>query len=83
MKNEKLDYVAVGFTGEFNLSFKDITVLARGIYDGFAKLRAAGYPVVVVLKCDIGKVLGQSLKVLDRDSAVVCIDQILSTKVIY
>ncbi len=59
------------------MSFKDITVLAKGIFDGFAKIRAAGYPIIVVLESDIGKVLGQSLKVLDSSSAIVCVDQII------
>jgi ethanolamine utilization protein EutA len=73
----KLDYVAVAFKGQLNLSFKDITVLARGIHKGFSNLRAANYPIIVVLESDIGKVLGQSLRVLDGNSTIVCIDQII------
>ena len=76
-EEDDLDNIAIAFQGSQYFSFKDVTVLAEGIYAGFEKIRKINFPVVVVLEHDIGKVLGQSLKVLDNDFEIICVDQIV------
>ena len=63
--------------GSQYFSFKDISILAKGIYDGLEKIRNGRLPVTVVLEHDIGKVLGQSLKVIDKNCEVICVDQVV------
>ena len=74
------DPIAVGITGTPYYSFKEIQVIARGLVEGTAPLTAQGLPVIVVLEADIGKVLGQSMKVLNPEANIVCVDQLVVTE---
>ncbi len=58
-------------------SFKDITALARGLHAGCSRVTDAKLPMIIVLEQDIGKVLGQSLKVLNGGYDIICVDQII------
>ena len=74
------DPIAVGITGTPYYSFREIQVIAGGLVAGTAPLVAQGLPVIVVLEADIGKVLGQSMKVLDPKANIVCVDQLVVTE---
>jgi len=76
-EEEHLDFLAIGLRGSGYISFKEIQALAQGIITGGAQIIKAGFPLVVVLEQDIGKVLGQSLKALGVATGVICIDQLI------
>ncbi|MCP4119084.1 MAG: ethanolamine ammonia-lyase reactivating factor EutA [Desulfobacteraceae bacterium] len=79
-ENDALDKIAIGITGNQYFSFKEIQALARGLIKGLAPVIRAGFPAIIVLEADIGKVLGQSMKAVDGNMNIVCVDQLLVTE---
>ncbi|BCS95520.1 reactivating factor for ethanolamine ammonia lyase [Desulfoluna limicola] len=75
-EEDAIEHVAVGVQGSGYLSYKKIQVLAKGILKGLAQITRAGLPVIVVMEHDSGKVLGQSLRVMNPTAQVICVDQI-------
>lgn len=75
-EQDHLDNIAIGLRGSSYLSFGAIQQLAAGIIGGTGKIIATGKPLIIVLQQDIGKVLGQSLRALSRDTGIICIDQL-------
>lgn len=75
-EQENLENLAIGLRGAGYLSFARIQSLAEGIIDGAKKLSAADMPLIIVLQQDIGKVLGQSLRAIARETGIICIDQL-------
>ncbi|WP_300668690.1 ethanolamine ammonia-lyase reactivating factor EutA [Desulfoluna sp.] len=71
-----LEPLAIGIQGNGYLSYARVQSLAKGILEGVEPLIRAGHPVVVVMEHDSGKVLGQSLRVLNPSAQVICVDQI-------
>ena len=58
-------------------AFKDIQELGRAISDGLESYCKFDFPVVVICENDIGKVLGNTLKImLGSDRKIICIDNI-------
>ncbi|WP_300673947.1 ethanolamine ammonia-lyase reactivating factor EutA [Desulfoluna sp.] len=75
-EEDSLEHVAVGIKGSEYLSYKRVQTLARGILEGLGLVVRAGLPVIVVMEQDSGKVLGQSLRVLNPTAQVICVDQL-------
>ncbi|MEH6850471.1 ethanolamine ammonia-lyase reactivating factor EutA [Bacillus pseudomycoides] len=72
-----LQKVAIAFEGKKNPCFQDIQEYAKGIVQGMQELLKKEYPLVVIVRHDIAKVLGQTLYALmDGKKEVVCIDSI-------
>ncbi|MBC2855064.1 ethanolamine ammonia-lyase reactivating factor EutA [Cetobacterium sp. 2A] len=65
--------IAIGLTGKANMKYKDIEILAEGLYETLKDATK----IILVIENDIGKVLGQtlSLKYLNK-IPIVCIDGI-------
>jgi len=76
-EKDALDKIAMGFTGTRYLSFKEIQILARGVLKGLEPLILKALPVIIVLEADIGKVLGQSIRAINREVDIVCVDQLI------
>ena len=71
------DCVAVAISGMHHTAFKDIQELRRAISDGLESYCKFDFPVVVICENDIGKVLGNTLKImLGSDRKIICIDNI-------
>ncbi len=71
------DCVAVAISGMHHTAFKDIQELGRAISDGLESYCKFDFPVVVICENDIGKVLGNTLKImLGSDRKIICIDNI-------
>jgi len=75
-EEDAIEHVAVGVQGSEYLSYKKIQVLAKGVLQGVSQVTRAGLPVIVVMEHDSGKVLGQSLRVMNPSAQVICVDQI-------
>ena len=73
----RIEQVAIAFSGRSYTSFAAIQKLAAAVTDGAAESIAGGYPLILVVEADIGKVLGNALNVrLDFRKDVICIDGI-------
>ena len=73
----RIEQVAIAFSGRPYTSFAAIQKLAAAVTDGAAESIAGGYPLILVVEADIGKVLGNALNVrLDFRKDVICIDGI-------
>lgn len=71
------DCVAVAISGENHTSFKAVQELATAIVRGLENYNKLGTPVVIVSESDIGKVLGNALKVqMGMDRKIISIDNI-------
>ncbi len=71
------EQIAIAFSGRPYTSFAAIQKLAAAVRDGAAELIADGYPLILVIEADIGKVLGNAINVLlDFRKDVICIDGI-------
>ena len=68
-----LSQLVLALRGEDNPSYARIQALARGVADGLAPLRAAGFVPIVAVECDQAKVLGQALAPL-VDGPLLCLD---------
>ncbi|MCP4117268.1 MAG: ethanolamine ammonia-lyase reactivating factor EutA [Desulfobacteraceae bacterium] len=68
---------ALALKGFDDISFEGIQLLARAIIDGMASIINDEAPLIVVVECDLAKVLGQTLKAqLDFKKDVICIDTV-------
>ena len=75
-EEDAIEHMAIGVQGSEYLSYKKIQVLAKGVLQGLSPVIRAGFPVIVVMEHDSGKVLGQSLRVMNPSAQVICVDQI-------
>ncbi|WP_417517523.1 ethanolamine ammonia-lyase reactivating factor EutA [Marinobacter sp.] len=76
-ESNALEKIAIGLLGEQHFSFKEIQVLARGLLQGLEPLIRKTLPVIVVLESDIGKVLGQTMRSINNQLNIVCLDQLV------
>ena len=71
------DCVAVALSGVNHTSFKAVQELAKAIIEGLESYSKLDTPVIIIVEKDIGKVLGNALKVLmGENRKVICIDNI-------
>lgn len=69
--------VAVALSGNNFKTFDGVQELAKAIIGGLKKYDNPGIPVLVIVESDIGKVLGNALKVMyEGERKVICIDNI-------
>jgi len=69
--------VALGLEGIKNPSFVEIVGLAKAIRAGYAEEIAKGYPLIILIKEDIGKSLGQAvLGMVPKGLSVISLDGI-------
>lgn len=67
--------VVLFLRGERSPSFDQITALAEGIAEGLEPLRAAGFPLMVLVAEDMAKALGQALLCrLPKPRSLLCMD---------
>lgn len=76
-ESDALEKIAIGLLGEQHFSFTDIQVLARGLLKGLEPLVRKTLPLIIVLESDVGKVLGQTMRALDSQLNIVCLDQLV------
>ena len=77
--DNQLTNVALSFQGIKSPSFADIQRYAMGITEGVAKLREAGFPLLIIVTEDMAKALGNSIySMLPEKSPFVCIDSIVA-----
>lgn len=73
----RMEQVAIAFSGKGWTGFQQIQKLAAAIIKGAREVIESSYPLIVVVECDIGKVLGNALNIqLDFKKPVICIDGI-------
>jgi ethanolamine utilization protein EutA len=73
----KLEQIAIAFTGRGRSSFASIQALAEALIQGTKEVIDSQFPLIVVVENDIGKALGNALKVkLQHKKDVICIDGI-------
>ena len=73
----KPEQIAIAFTGRGRTSFSEVQELAEAIILGAKEAIDSQFPLVIVVEADIGKVLGNALKVkLAHQKDVICIDNI-------
>lgn len=76
--NDDLQKVAIAIEGKQNLRFAEVERYARGLQLGMAELVAREYPLIVIVRHDMAKVLGQTLYALyNYEKDIVCIDSVL------
>ncbi|MEA3544018.1 MAG: ethanolamine ammonia-lyase reactivating factor EutA [Thermodesulfobacteriota bacterium] len=69
--------LALAFSGSKNLSFAEVTTLAREIIQGMKEVLCKTCPLIVVIENDLAKVMGQTLRSqLGVKKDVICIDTI-------
>lgn len=69
--------VAVAFSGNDYITFDRVQMLAQAVMTGLSDYTNVKVPIVVIVESDIGKVLGNALKVLTaRERKIICIDNI-------
>lgn len=72
-----LQQVAVALEGENNPSFQRVQEYAGELLEGLAPLCEKGMKMIVVVKQDMAKVLGQSMRTMKKDEGtVICLDGI-------
>ena len=73
----KPEQVAIAFTGRGRTGFAEIQRLADAVIQGAKEAINSPYPLIVIVENDIGKALGNALKVkLRNEKDVICIDGI-------
>ena len=73
----RTEQIAIAFTGRGRTSFADIQMLAEAVIKGAKEAIESPFPLVLVIENDIGKVLGNALRVkLEHKKDVICIDGI-------
>ncbi len=77
---ETIHPIALTFQSVDYWGFKDVQTLAKGVLRGAETLIQNRCPLILVVAQDIGKVLGQSLKVLNPGVDVICIDQVTAAE---
>jgi len=75
--NDAIEKVAIGLPGRQYFDFKDVQLLAAGLLQGLDCLIRKALPVIIVLEADIGKVLGQTMRAINGEINIVCIDQLV------
>ena len=75
-EEENIDQIALGLRDMGYLGFEQILTLAKGIVQGLGCLINKGLPVIIVLEQDMGKVLGQSIRAINKDLNIICVDQL-------
>ena len=71
------ELVAIALSGAGRTSFQAVQQLADAILDGGREVVESSHPLIVVVENDIGKVLGNAMKVkLEHKKDVICIDGI-------
>lgn len=75
--DDSLEKIAIGLPGNQYLAFKDVQLLAAGLLKGLDSLVTKALPAIIVLESDIGKVLGQSMRAINDQINIVCIDQLV------
>lgn len=75
-KDDSIENIAIAIEDNGYWSFADNCVIAKGILSGLDNIIQNGMPVIVVLEQDCAKVLGQTLKAINPDCNVICIDQV-------
>lgn len=71
------EQIAVALSGDGWTSFRKVQELAEALCVGAAAVLESGFPLIVVLEQDIGKVLGNALNdKLDHRKEVICLDSI-------
>lgn len=71
------EQIAISLSGAGRTSFSDVQNLADAILEGAKEAINSKYPLIVVVENDIGKVLGNAMKVkLEHKKDVICIDGI-------
>lgn len=68
--------VAIALNGPKNPSFIEIQKLAQKLINGASELIKKGYPIIIIVKNDIAKVLGQTIYSKIKTNDIVCIDSI-------
>ncbi|OYP52096.1 hypothetical protein CG709_02280 [Lachnotalea glycerini] len=67
----------MALSGNFHTSFASVQELAEAILKGSQEIVKSEFPIVIAVENDIGKVLGNAIKVmLECRKDVVCIDGI-------
>lgn len=73
----KLDQIVIALSGKYHTTFASVQELAAAIVKGAGAMVESEKPLVLAVENDIGKVLGNAIKVLlDCKKDVVCIDGI-------
>ena len=74
----KDECVAIALTGENYKTFDRVQELAKAVIAGIKSYDNPNVPIIVIVECDIGKVLGNALKVMlmEQKRKVICIDNI-------
>lgn len=75
-QQNSVENIAVGIEDNGCWSFKEIQIIAKGILKGFDKFIQMGKPIIVVLEHDCAKVLGQTIRAINTNCNIICIDQI-------
>ncbi|MCD8508819.1 MAG: ethanolamine ammonia-lyase reactivating factor EutA [Bacillus sp. (in: Bacteria)] len=58
---DDLQPLAIAIHGKVSPSFRDVGVYADQLLEGMEELRSRGFPTVIIVEEDMGKVLGQSI----------------------
>lgn len=76
MTEDKLEPVAIAFSGVGYQHFSEIQQLASTLIKALQPILANGLPVILVLEHDIAKALGNALRIRLKDANLICIDSI-------
>lgn len=77
--DEKQQNVAIAPKTKGRMTFKETCVLAENIIAGAKRLLEEGQMLIIIVKEDFGKVLGQSIKVrLKSSHQIICLDGIFA-----
>ncbi|MCG8485630.1 MAG: ethanolamine ammonia-lyase reactivating factor EutA [Clostridia bacterium] len=68
--------IAIAISGKHCNSFEEMKIYAKGIIAGLRNHIEEGYPIIIILEQDAGKVMGQSIKAHCSNSQIICIDQL-------
>jgi ethanolamine utilization protein EutA len=75
-EGDSLANIAFAFQGIQYFTFSDVQKIARGIIKGTEQLINLNMPIIIVIEQDAGKVLGQTIKFLNPNIKLICVDQI-------
>ncbi|MGV8981818.1 ethanolamine ammonia-lyase reactivating factor EutA [Clostridium sp.] len=75
-QEDSIENIAIAIEDNGYWSFADTCVIAKGILKGLNKIIQNDMPVIIVLEQDCAKVLGQTLKAINPNCNVICIDQV-------
>lgn len=69
-------WIALALDGDKTLTFSGIQSLAKVVVSALEKRIAENQPIIIILKADISKALGQSIKGILPNHPLICIDQV-------